>query len=118
MAGHYEVVAYLAENGSDVNSIDSMGQTPLIYTFSRLTESTENVFENQGICFRIAQTLLSYGADVNRVSNGRSLLMDFCGISMKLDKTMLEINLSVVKFLLEHGADPYIKCELTGMNSF
>ena len=37
---------------------------------------------------------------------------------MKLDPTMLEVNLSVIKFLVEHGADPFIKCEATGMNSF
>ena len=37
---------------------------------------------------------------------------------MKLDPMMLEVNLSVVKFLVENGADPYLKCVATGLNSF
>ena len=85
MAGHFEVVSYLAENGADVNAMNSMGQTPLIHCFSRLMESAENAFENKSICFRIAETLFSYGADVNKYSMGRTLLMNYCGISMKLD---------------------------------
>lgn len=118
MAGHFEVVQYLAENGADVNAMNSLGQTPLIYCFSRLMESAENAFENKTICFRIAETLFSYGADVNKVSMGTTLLMNFCGISMKLDPVMLEVNLSVVKFLVENGADPYLACESNGQNSF
>lgn len=54
--------------------------------------------------------LFSYGADINKVSMNRTLLMNFCGISMRMDPNTLEINLSVIKFLLQHGADPYLKC--------
>ena len=68
----------------------------MIYCFSRITE-TENVFENKSICFRIAETLFKYGADVNKYSKyGQTLLMEQCGISMMLDDTMLEINLAVI----------------------
>jgi len=117
MAGHYEVVQFLAENGADVNFMNSMGQTPLVHCFSRMTE-TENVFENKNICLKIAEVLLSYGADINKVSYGRTQLMNFCAISMKLDPVMLEMSLHVVKFLMMNGADPYQKCDATLKDSF
>ena len=44
--------------------------------------------------------------------------MNFCGISMKMDPSNLEINLSVIEFLLQHGADPYAKCEITDKTAF
>lgn len=114
MGGHIEVVSFLAENGADVNAINSMGQTPLVHCFSRLTESQDSIFENKSICFKNSEILLGYGADINQISMGKSLLMNFCGISMPLDPTMLDINLSVVRFLVENGADPYLKCQVTG----
>ena len=111
MAGSLEVVQYLADNGADVNAMNSMEQTPLIHLFSRLTENTDcNPFENKSICFRIAEILFEYGADINKVSMNRTLLMNFCGISMRMDPRTLEINLSVIEFLLKHGADPHLKC--------
>ena len=111
MAGSLEVVSFLAENGADVNAMNSQGQTPLIHCFSRLTENTDcNPFENKSLCFRIAEILFSYGADINMLSMNRTLLMNFCGISMRMDPNTLEINLSVIQFLLQHGADPYMKC--------
>lgn len=111
MAGCLEVVSFLAENGADVNAMNSMGQTPLMYCFSRLTENSDcNPFENKSICFRIALVLFRYGADVNKISMKRSLLMNYCAISMRMDPATLEINLSVIEFLLQHGADPYLKC--------
>ena len=101
MAGCLEMVSMLAENGADVNAINSLGQTPLIHCFSRLTEDSDsNPFENKRICFRIAEVLFEYGADVNKLSMGRTLLMNFCGISMRMDPSSLEINLSVIQFLL------------------
>ena len=119
MAGSLEAVSFLAENGADVNSMNSQGQTPLIHCFSRLTEYSDcSPFENKRICFRMAEILFSYGADVNKVSVKRTLLMNFCGISMRLDTATLEINLSVIEFLLQHGADPYKKCESTNKNAY
>lgn len=109
MAGHLEVVTLLAECGADVNSANPMGQTPLVHCFSRITE-TEQTYENQSICLKIGEVLLKHGADLNRLTFGRSLLMDFCGIKMRLSAEMLELNLSVITFLMEHGADPYLKC--------
>ena len=86
MAGSLEVVSFLAENCADVNAMNSMAQTPLNHCFSRLTENpNSNPFENKSICFRIAEILLSYGADINKKSMNRTLLMNLCGISMRMD---------------------------------
>jgi hypothetical protein len=101
MAGCLEVVSFLAENGADINAMNSQGQTPLIHCFSRMTENSDcSPFENKSICFRIAEILFSYGADVNKVSMKRTLLMNYCGISMRMDPATLEVNLSVIEFLL------------------
>ena len=43
--------------------------------------------------------------------------MSFCGISMNLDPVQLEMNLEVVKFLLEHGADKTLKSKTNGMTA-
>lgn len=84
MAGNFEIVKLLAENGADINHRNSMGYTPLLYCFSRMTE-TSNVYENKNICIKIAEILLHFGADVNYFHHGKTLLMTFCGISMNLD---------------------------------
>lgn len=64
MAANLEVVHLLAENGADINFTNSMGQTPLVHCFSRLTE-TDHPFENKNICLKIAEVLFNYGADIN-----------------------------------------------------
>ena len=57
MAGNYEVVKLLAEGGAQVNHRNSLGFTPMLYTFSRMTETT-NIYENKNICLKIAEVLL------------------------------------------------------------
>mmetsp|Transcript_28458 Transcript_28458/g.20555 ORF Transcript_28458/g.20555 Transcript_28458/m.20555 type:complete len:91 (+) Transcript_28458:245-517(+) len=64
MAGHFEVVQMLCENGAEVNYMNSMGQSPLIFCFNRMTETT-NFYENKNICIKIAEVLLQYGADID-----------------------------------------------------
>ena len=71
---------------------------------------TSNVYENKNICIKIAEVLLQHGADINKLHNGKSLLMDFCGITMSLNSVQVDMNLEVVKFLLQHGADKKMKC--------
>jgi ankyrin repeat family A protein 2 len=64
MAGNYETVVILAENGADVNQVDAMEMSPLVYCFSRLNED-ENYFENQSLALRMADVLLTHGANIN-----------------------------------------------------
>lgn len=37
---------------------------------------------------------------------------------MRMDPNTLEINMSVIQFLLQHGADPHLKCGRTNKNAF
>ena len=117
MAGNYEIVKLLAENGADVNHRNSMGYTPLLYCFSRMTE-TNNVYENKGICIKIAEVLLHFSADINYYHHGKTLLMTFAGISMVLDSVQLEMNMDVIRFLLEHGADKTLKCKTNSLTAY
>lgn len=94
-----------------------MGQTPLLYCFSRMTE-TSNVYENKNICIKIAEILLQFGADINHFHHGKTLLMSFCGISMNMENVQLEMNFEVIKFLMEHGADTKLKCKNNEMTAF
>jgi ankyrin repeat protein len=57
MAGNYEIVKLLAEGGAQVNHRNSQGFTPMLYAFSRMTETT-NIYENKNICLKIAEVLL------------------------------------------------------------
>lgn len=116
MAGNFEIVKLLCENGADINHRNSMGYTPLLYCFSRMTE-TSNVYENKNICIKIAEILLHFGADLNYFHHGKTLLMTFCGISMNLDPVQLEMNLEVIKFLLDHGADRTLKSKTNGLTA-
>jgi ankyrin repeat protein len=109
-------VKILTENGADTNHQNSMGYTPLLYCFSRMTE-TSNIYENKNICLKIAEILLHFGADINYFHHGKTLLMSFCGISMSLDSVQLEMNLEVIQFLLEHGADRTLRAKTNGMTA-
>lgn len=64
IAGNFEVVELLAENGANVNFQNSVGQSPLVHCMSRMTE-TESVFENKTVCLKIAEMLFLYSADVD-----------------------------------------------------
>ena len=119
MGGHFDVMALLAENGADVNKVDLMEQSPLIYCFSRLNED-ENYYENKALALKMSEILLAYGADINQMSNGRTILMNFC---RQKYSNMIEIQqkilLEVIKYLIEHGADAFnIKCLKTGKTAY
>ena len=44
--------------------------------------------------------------------------MTFAGISMQLEAIQLEMNIEVINFLLEHGANPKQKCPSNNKDSF
>ena len=64
MNGHFEIVCLLAQNGADVNKVDYMEQSPLVYCFYRMNED-ENHYENKSLALKMADILLSHGADPN-----------------------------------------------------
>jgi len=78
---------------------------------------TSNVYENKNICIKIAEILLSFGADVNNFHHGKTLLMSFCGMSMNLENVHLEMYFDVITFLIEHGADKNLKSKTNGMSA-
>lgn len=60
------------------------------------------------MCFRLSEFLLDHGADINWIvdkSRGYTLLHYFCSVRMKMGKTQKDLNYSIIKFLLEKGAD-------------
>lgn len=107
-AGNYEVVETLISNGADVNKPDMLTRSPLSFCFTRLQEDT-NVFENNLICMKMANALLQNGADIDFAiikDKGKTLLMDYCSVDTDMNIREKEANFKVIKFLLEHGADP------------
>ena len=107
LTGNYEIVKMLLEKDSEVNLPNRFSQTPFILCFSRLNETT-NLYENTKICFKMSELLLEYGADINWIvdkAKGHTILMQFCSVKMELDDREKRMNLEVIRFLLEHGAD-------------
>lgn len=54
----------------------------------------------------MAELLLVYGADINWIvdkTHGYTMLMQLCSIKMDLGHKEKEINLDIVKFLIENG---------------
>ena len=70
------------------------------------------MFENKNLCFKMAELLLDYGADINHMINpkeGLTILMYFCTQISDLDKIRSKLKLEVIKFLLEHCANRNVK---------
>lgn len=119
MAGNFEIVCLLAQNGADVNKVDCMEQSPLIYCFSRMNED-ENYYENKNLALKMADVLLEHGADPNQYSNGKTLLMNFCkqnyGYMINIQQKML---LEVIEYLILHGADAFnTRCSKTKKSAY
>ena len=54
----------------------------------------------------MAELLLVYGADINWIidkTHGYTMLMQLCSIKMDMSQKEKEINLDIVKFLIENG---------------
>ena len=78
--------------GCDVNVKDFAGFTPLHHCLT---------IYGTDVTFKMAEKLLRAGADVNAKNRGGSTPLHEATMSNKYD---------FVKFLLENGADPYLKC--------
>ncbi len=86
--GHLDVVKYLVEHGANVNDADNMlRKSPLLAaSFSRRQD--------------VVEYLLGKGANINaQAHNGFTPLNDAAAIG----------DFGIVKYLVEHGADPQIK---------
>lgn len=86
MTGNYEILKLLLDAGAEVNKPNTFNQTAFVTCFARLEEvfikllffKEKNVFENRKICFKMAELLLHYGADINWIidkTHGFHLLM-------------------------------------------
>ena len=97
--------------GAEVNKPNSLNHTPLAAIIFRLVEEPPS-FENNLLCFRLAEFLIDHGADINWVidkSRGFSLLHYFCSIKIKMSKEQIDLNFRIIKFLLEKGANVFQK---------
>lgn len=118
MAGHYDIVVLLVENGADVNQLDCMDQSPLIYCFARLNED-ENYYENKQLAIRMADVLLRHGADINQYSHGKTILMNFCRKYSNMKEVQQRCLIGVIKYLLLNGADAFkMRCQKTGKTTY
>jgi len=111
LTGNYEIVKLLVDADAEVNKPTKFNETPMKLCFNRLNEET-NLFENKKICFKMAELLLDHGADINWIvdkTKGHNLLMKFCCVKMDLSPREAQVNLEVIRFLVEHGADKNMK---------
>jgi ankyrin repeat protein len=111
LTGNYEIVKLLVDAAAETNLPNKFNQTPFVLCFSRLNEET-NVFENTKICFKMIELLLDHGGDINWIvdkNKGHTILMQFCGVKMELEDREKRINLEVIRFLVQHGADKSIQ---------
>lgn len=66
------------------------------------------MFENKSLCFKMLESLLDHGADIDGTissAEGLSFLLYFCGMKTELSAVQNQLLLEAVRFLLEHGAD-------------
>ena len=94
-----EITKALLEAGADVNARDKSGMTALSYIFNDLFYGG-NSFEFSKKTESVAKLLVSYGADVNAMIKGRTLLMRASSARAKTD---------MVKLLLSVGADVNVR---------
>ena len=68
----------------------------------------------------MADILLSYGADIDQYSLGRTILMNFCRQKYRnMAKVQQTLLLDVIKYLRLHGADAFhIKCKKTNKSAY
>jgi len=99
--GNYETVKALIEAGANVRAPDNQGDRPHLNLLP-----WEMRRYNKKDFFRIAEYLVEHGVNVNE--------QDRDGVT-PLHVSVRAGQLDVVKFLLEHGADPCIRDNVTNM---
>ena len=89
------------------NPID---QTCILFCFSRMEEQRYK-YENKKICLMMIDLLMEAGADINiRVDSttGYTILMKLISVE-STDSEQYDNTVDLLKFLIERGADPYMK---------
>lgn len=107
---NYDVVKILLEHGAEPNIPNAFNQVALSFCFARLDES-ENTYENNKIAFLMADLIIQHGGDVNWIidkQRGYTFLMQYCSIKHELSDHDRDINVQVIKFLLERGASTHL----------
>eukprot|EP01015_Nassula_variabilis_P030629 TRINITY_DN6765_c0_g1_i2.p1 TRINITY_DN6765_c0_g1~~TRINITY_DN6765_c0_g1_i2.p1 ORF type:complete len:153 (+),score=22.90 TRINITY_DN6765_c0_g1_i2:41-499(+) len=105
--GYFEIVVLLLQHGAEVNQPDYVSRTPFHCCFIRLQEKS-NTFENRLICFKMADLLLEYGADINWIvdkEQGYTYLMKLCSLKNFEGENEKEICLDIICYLLQRGAN-------------
>jgi ankyrin repeat protein len=120
---HAEVAQFLLERGADVNERDNWGRTPLWEAVEMRNLETDRSGRNgvdRARVLGLIQAIVVHGADVNarttEIPPLRRFLMglgdlswvDFTGQTPFL-RAALSGDVTVMKLLLEHGADPNIQ---------
>ncbi len=114
--GDAAIAKHLIERGADVNSINGKGWTPLFLAVknrSRETGTVPNPIVDPAALMDVIKMLVEKGADVNVRTKARS---DQYGATAWLRepgatpllRAAYCADLEVIKYLLAHGADPFI----------
>ena len=89
---HMKIFVKLLTLGCDLNCRDLAGFTPLHHCLTRFGNS---------VTLKMAEKLVKAGVNVDAKNRGGSTALHEAAMSRKYD---------FVKFLLDNGADPYLKC--------
>ena len=115
--GYYDIAKLLIENGADPFIKDTFGETPLDYCkneeMHKLLENYMNIYKQRNKTPSIENNdLLYYAFDNNLIEVKKCVYRENYNINIQDDKgytplmyAIMNHNLKMVEFLVEHGAD-------------